>query len=43
MGKIVNNNEYNFVGHVFQSRYNGELIENDEYVLEASRWIKQIL
>ena len=33
------NNKYNFVGHVFQSRYNAELIENDEYVLEASRYI----
>ena len=33
------NNKYNYVGHVFQSRYNGELIENDEYVLEASRYI----
>lgn len=33
------NNKYNFVGHVFQARYNGEIIESDEYVLEASRYI----
>lgn len=33
------NNKYNYVGHLFQSRYNAELIENDEYVLEASRYI----
>ena len=33
------NNKYNFVGHVFQSRYNGELIESDEYVLAASKYI----
>jgi putative transposase len=33
------NNKYNYVGHVFQSRYNGVLIKNDEYVLEASRYI----
>jgi putative transposase len=33
------NNKYNYVGHLLQSRYNGVLIENDEYVLEASRYI----
>ena len=33
------NNKYNFVGHVFQSRYNGELIETDEYILAASKYI----
>lgn len=33
------NNKYNFVGHVFQARYNGELIESDEYILAASRYI----
>ena len=33
------NNKYNFVGHVFQSRYNGELIDSDKYVLQASRYI----
>lgn len=33
------NNKYNYVGHLFQSRYNAEIIETDEYVLEASRYI----
>ncbi|RMD04329.1 transposase [Clostridium autoethanogenum] len=33
------NNKYNYVGHLFQSRYNAEIIEKDEYVLEASRYI----
>ena len=33
------NNKYNFLGHLFQSRYNAEIIEKDEYVLEASRYI----
>ena len=33
------NNKYNYVGHLFQSRYNAEIIEKDAYVLEASRYI----
>lgn len=33
------NNKYNYVEHLFQSRYNAEIIEKDEYVLEASRYI----
>jgi putative transposase len=33
------NDKYNYVGHLFQSRYNAEIIEKDEYVLEASRYI----
>lgn len=33
------NKKYNFTGHLFQSRYNAEIIKNDEYVLEVSRYI----
>lgn len=33
------NTKYNLVGHLFQSRYNGELIDTDGYLLEASRYI----
>lgn len=33
------NKKYDFIGHLFQSRYNAEIIENDEYVLEVSRYI----
>lgn len=33
------NNKYNYVGHLFQSRYNAEIIEEDRYVLEVSRYI----
>lgn len=33
------NNKYNYIGHLFQSRYNAELIEKDNYVLEASKYI----
>lgn len=33
------NNKYNFVGHLFQGRYNSELIENDAYNLQTSRYI----
>lgn len=33
------NNKYQYVGHLFQARYGSELIENDAYVLEASRYI----
>lgn len=45
MGRVNNfyaknfNNKYNFTGHLFQSRYNAIIIENDEYVLEASKYI----
>lgn len=33
------NNKYNYVGHLFQGRYNSELIENDAYNLQTSRYI----
>lgn len=33
------NNKYNYVGHLFQARYGSELIEEDIYVLEVSRYI----
>ena len=33
------NNKYNYVGHLFQARYGSELIEEDRYVLELSRYI----
>ncbi|UZW16035.1 transposase [Clostridium pasteurianum] len=33
------NNKYNYVGHLFQSRYNAEIIEEDNYLLEVSRYI----
>ena len=33
------NNKYNFVGHLFQGRYKSEIIENDTYNLETSRYI----
>lgn len=33
------NHKYNCVGHLFQSRYNGEIILDDRYMLEASRYI----
>ncbi|MVX67407.1 transposase [Clostridium chromiireducens] len=33
------NRKYNFIGHLFQSRYNAEIIEKDEYALEVSRYI----
>ncbi|WP_461206490.1 transposase [Clostridium sp. DL1XJH146] len=33
------NNKYNLVGHLFQGRYYWELIEEDRYVLEVSRYI----
>lgn len=29
----------NYIGHLFQSRYNAEIAEKDEYVLEVSRYI----
>ena len=33
------NNKYNYVGHLFRSRYNAEIIKKNAYVLEASRYI----
>ena len=33
------NRKYNFVGHLFQSRYNAQIIEKEDYLLEASRYI----
>ncbi|MBC2581954.1 transposase [Clostridium sp. DJ247] len=33
------NNKYNLIGHLFQGRYFAELIENDRYILEASRYV----
>lgn len=33
------NNKYNFIGHLFQGRYKAELIENDAYNLQTSRYI----
>lgn len=33
------NNKYNFIGHLFQGRYKAELIENDPYNLQTSRYI----
>ena len=33
------NHKYNFTGHVFESRYNACLIEDDRYFLEVSRYI----
>ncbi|SHI06771.1 transposase [Clostridium grantii] len=33
------NDKYNYVGHLFQGRYGSEIIENDQYVVDASRYI----
>jgi len=33
------NNKYNLVGHLFQGRYRSELIDNDGYNLQTSRYI----
>lgn len=33
------NNKYMYVGHLFQARYGSELIEEDSYVIETSRYI----
>lgn len=33
------NKKYNYIGHVFQGRYGDELIDDDQYFLEASRYI----
>lgn len=33
------NNKYNYIGHLFQERYGAELVEEDKYSLEVSRYI----
>ena len=33
------NTKYNYIGHLFQDRYKSQLIENDKYVLSASKYI----
>lgn len=33
------NNKYSYVGHLFQSRYRSELITEERYLLEVSRYI----
>lgn len=33
------NTKYNFNGHLFQGRYYAELIDRDDYLLEASRYV----
>lgn len=33
------NNKYNCIGHLFQERYGSEIINNDIYMLETSRYI----
>ncbi len=33
------NNKYNLVGHLFQGRYKGEIIDKDAYTLQTSRYI----
>lgn len=33
------NNKYNYVGHLFQGRYNSEVIESDAYNLQTSKYI----
>ncbi|AKA70859.1 transposase [Clostridium scatologenes] len=33
------NKKYKYIGHLFQDRYRSELIEDDKYMLEASRYL----
>ena len=33
------NNKYGFIGHLFQGRYIGEIIDSDAYMLQTSRYI----
>lgn len=33
------NNKYNLIGHLFQGRYFAELVEEDKYILEVSRYV----
>ncbi len=36
---IYFNQKYNLIGHLFQGRYRSELIDQDKYMLEISRYI----
>lgn len=36
---IYFNKKYNLIGHLFQDRYRSELIRDDRYMVEASRYI----
>jgi putative transposase len=33
------NKKYNYIGHLFQGRYKSEIIEEDNYMLEVSRYV----
>ena len=33
------NKKYNCIGHLFQGRYKSELIQDDKYMLEVSRYV----
>jgi len=33
------NKKYNYIGHLFQDRYRSELIEDDKYMLQVSRYV----
>lgn len=33
------NQKYKYIGHLFQDRYRGELIKDDRYMLEVSRYV----
>jgi putative transposase len=33
------NKKYKYIGHLFQDRYRSELIEDDKYMLEVSRYV----
>ena len=33
------NTKYGYIGHLFQGRYQGEIIDNDAYMLQTSRYI----
>jgi REP element-mobilizing transposase RayT len=33
------NKKYNYIGHLFQDRYRSELIEDDNYMLQVSRYV----
>lgn len=36
---IYFNRKHNLIGHLFQGRYRAELIEEDNYILEAGKYI----
>lgn len=36
---LYHNKKYNYIGHLFQSRYYAELIKNDAQMIETSRYI----